>query len=253
MNIIGIGDSITEGLGVKGESYGEIVSSKVERVFDIRCNYINYAGSAMQISDSIKYENEIINVKPDLIFIMHGITEAIIRPKNTSLKYLPSRWKRPGWLDPRPYYSNKLYKRIIQKLESSMRWRTKVLLTNIDKGITWKSKESFQEELHVFIDDLLEKTHAKIILISHCNIDEKFYPGSYTSLEEFKNIVKKEKDLYENDRVHFCDISHYLNKWENYFLDHFHPNPNGHKKIANHIFQLILNENILGVNTNKVS
>jgi lysophospholipase L1-like esterase len=86
MKITACGDSITQGLGVKELSYGNIVSEQLQQLKNIEVKFSNLAGSAMQISETMKYIPIIIESNPDLILIMHGITEAIIRPKRKIIK-----------------------------------------------------------------------------------------------------------------------------------------------------------------------
>lgn len=53
-----------------------------------------------------------------IVFIGDSITEGlgVIRSKTNYATLL--YWRRPGWMDPRPYYSTHMFRRVIEKVES---------------------------------------------------------------------------------------------------------------------------------------
>lgn len=241
MKISILGDSIAAGLGVRGKSYSDLIRCQMEKNHDVT-EIHNYASSAMQLVDSRRCISTIVNNKCDLIIIAHGITEAIVRPKDKLLKLMPKRWRRAGWMDPRPYFSNQKFKRIGQHIESSIRWRVKVLLVNLFGGITWGSRMQFKNDLNLLISEILEDNTSRVLLLSHTGIDEKYFPESLTSLNDYKNDIAELVKNFKTDRVQMLDISKVCNEWEDYLDDNFHPNKEGHRKIADLIL-LHLNEN----------
>lgn len=132
MVIVFCGDSITAGLGVTNESYPVVVGRWLTQRFgDDQVHIVNASGTAHQLKDSLRDIQKIIDMMPDVVIIAHGPTEAVVRPRSELLKYVPPRWRRPGWLDPRPYYSRRYWKRLVQRIESGSRWRLKVALIRI--------------------------------------------------------------------------------------------------------------------------
>jgi len=61
----------------------------------------------------------------------------------------------------------------------------------------------------------------------------------------YKEIIKNKCEL--NNNVYFCDISNLLNKWEDFFQDHFHPNGQGHIKIATFLYEFCIDNEILAL------
>ncbi|WP_020618763.1 SGNH/GDSL hydrolase family protein [Paenibacillus daejeonensis] len=224
MKIIILGDSIAAGLGVQGKSYADLLGDMGHSVF-------NFSKSAMQINESL----EVLKTKTidniDLVIIAHGITEAIIRPKQAYLKYLPSRWRRAGWMDPRPYYSKRWHKKWIQKVESAIRWRIKNFLIVLYGGRSYQTRNDFYDHYKQLINLIMEGSQANILVLSHCGIDEHFYPGSAESLNSFYDETK----VLSNSRIYNLDLTQVCNKWEDFLEDHFHPNSSGHKKIFKEI------------------
>jgi lysophospholipase L1-like esterase len=240
MKIVVIGDSIAQGLGVPGQSFGVILAHKLASQLGRPVRFINMADNARQITVSRKLLPELISLNPELIIIAHGTTESLLRPPDAALRYVPVRWRRPGWLDPRPYYSRKLLRRIGQKLESAIRWRVKLLLMRSFGGEPWMAPERFESELSDYVRILLNSTTARIVLLSPYGIDASFFPGSPERLEQCKETIARIPWKFKNkDRLHFVDVSQVCRRWEDYLEDRFHPNEFGHERIADRLFESI--------------
>lgn len=238
MKFVVLGDSIAAGLGVKDRSYCDLLLEKLKDSYR-NAQALNLAGSAMQINESRACLSKVIDHQPDVVVIAHGITEAIIRPRQKSLRFVPKRWRRAGWMDPRPYYSRRPWRRFIQRLESSIRWRVKNILIRNFGGLTWMSQTDYENHLKEVVTQLIHHMNAKIILMSHCGIDEKFFPNSLTSLDRFNSITERVSRIYEN-QVFYCELRYVCEKWDDFFQDHFHPNEKGHRKIANKIYEIMV-------------
>lgn len=250
VRILIIGDSIAEGLGVQGSSYGDQLCAQLgEGGSEI--TLLNLSHTGYQISDSYKLLPVAFEFSPHFVVVAHGITEALVRPRREAMRFVPPRWRQKGWLDPRPYYSRRLLKRLPQQIESAVRWRWKRCLIHLFGGETWTSPPDFKETVNGFIQAMLDQTSAQLILLTQCGLDEKFYPGSPASLREYQTIVKQIALSYRpTSRVHICDVSQQLDRWGDFFVDHFHPNLAGHRKIANALFNLI---NIIGTDVAKTT
>ncbi len=239
MKVAIIGDSIAEGLGVQGCSYGDTLCV-LQKKTGTNVDLLNLAHTGYQISDSAHLLPKLYAFAPDLVIIAHGVTEAIIRPNQNAMRFVPPRWRQKGWLDPRPYYSRHWLKRLPQQIESTLRWRWKVCLLKVFGGETWMSETIFSEKLNACLDAILIQTSANIILLTQAGLDEKFYPGSPASLERYCDTIKQIAHSHKsNSRAYLCDISQLLDEWGDFFCDHFHPNREGHNKIANTLHEFI--------------
>lgn len=252
MLFVFLGDSITEGLGVKRsrKNYGDLLKNKLQSKFSRVVNVVNFGSSAMQINQSReRFENKIIDLAPDVVVIAHGITEAIVRPRTKYLKYLPKRWRRPGWMDPRPYYSSRLLTKWMQKIESGARWRCKAALIKIFGGETWMSLEQFNKNITEFVQLLLNHNDKlNIIFLSPSDIEDKYFPFSQESIKRYREeLIKIQLQFQYTKRVHMCDASKHLQKWEDYQDDRFHPNESGHDKIAEALLDTIVQNGLVNI------
>jgi lysophospholipase L1-like esterase len=240
MRIVVIGDSIAQGLGVQERSFGGLLAHRLATSLGKPVRIVNMAGSARQITDSRKLLPELISMNPELIIIAHGTTESLLRPPDAALRYVPGRWRRPGWLDPRPYYSRRLLRRIGQKLESAVRWRVKLLLMRSFGGESWMTPARFESELSDYVRILLRSTTARIVLLSPYGLDAAFFPGSPERLEQCRETIARIPWKFKNkNRLFYVDVSQVCRRFDDYFADRFHPNEVGHERIAERLFETI--------------
>jgi|GEM_PF-983653 len=250
MQIVFIGDSITEGLGVirSKTNYANLLQAQLKSLMGQPVHIVNFGSSAMQVNESReKYEQRILGLQPDIIVFAHGITEAIVREQRKYLKWMPKRWRRPGWMDPRPYYSTRKLRRWVEKIESGVRWRLKVALIKTFGGKPWMSLDEFRKHTNDFVLNVLNYSPStSIIFLAPSDIEEKYFPGSSESMriyrKAFHEICNKTKST---NRVFFCDTSQALHKWKDYLEDRFHPNELGHSKIARALFNVIVEHSLI--------
>ncbi|GIO89216.1 SGNH/GDSL hydrolase family protein [Paenibacillus sp. FSL K6-1566] len=250
MLIVCLGDSVTQGLGVSkyGRSYGNLLQSKLQSLYAQSVQLMNLAGSAMQVHESrMKYEKKLMEMQPEIIIFAHGITESVVREQKKHLRFLPKRWRKPGWMDPRPYFSRRKPKVWLEKLESSLRWRVKVILIKTLGGRPWMSVDEFKQHTTDFILNVLgHNQKTKIILLTPGDIEERYFPGSPASMQKYRDALR---DIYENskstNRVFMCDSSTKLHRWDDYFEDRFHPNEGGHNKIAEALMDTIVKYSLI--------
>ncbi len=235
LKIVVLGDSIAAGLGVQDQCYADLLRLRLERP-GRQVKMLNLAYTAFQITDSQKLLPKVAAENPDIVIIAHGITEAIIRPVPSAMRYVPNRWRPIGWLDPRPYYSRRLGKCLVQRVESALRWRLKVQLIQRCGGETLLPLVDFERQLSETGEWLLERTSARVVLMTHNGIDERFYPRSLAKLNEYRQCVHRS---FQSDRIAVCDVFQRLTEWSDYFADHFHPNAAGHAKIAETLHQKV--------------
>jgi lysophospholipase L1-like esterase len=240
MKIVVVGDSIAEGLGVKGRSYADLLGPRLREKVGRSIVITNLARTGIQITDTMRLTERIIEDQPDVIVIAHGVTEAIVRPTQRAMRYVPKRWHRKGWLDPRPYFSKRWHKRLYQQIESAIRWRLKVFLIKAFGGETWLSPQDYRASLKKFMETLLERTPAIVIVLTPPYIDEKFFPGSIASLRCYQNQTEEiMTTISASGRAVLCNVTDCLEQWEDFFADHFHPNASGHEKISQEICAIL--------------
>jgi hypothetical protein len=139
-------------------------------------------------------------------------------------------------MDPRPYYSGRQWKRIVQMVESNIRWRVKVALIKFTGGARWMTTETYEESLIELIDSLEMMGITTIVVISQTGHDRRFFPKSEESFDEFMAINRR---IAETKRTLFCDATTICRRWADYLADHFHPNVDGHQRIASRIIALL--------------
>src|SRR3981081_4697249 len=96
-HVIAFGDSIAAGLGAHGRAFPVLLAS------GLGMNLIDHASSAQMVDHPLTCVDDVEGV----VIVMHGITEAIPRPPRAALRRMPRRWRDPGHLDPRPYFSTR--------------------------------------------------------------------------------------------------------------------------------------------------
>lgn len=226
-----LGDSISQGLGSKKLNYVDDLIKKLNCCYEIK----NFAHTGTTIRYALEIVNNVLNFKPDIVFIFYGNVDAILRPNENSkpnfYKLLPNRYKQNGMLDPRPFYSKKILKRIYEKSESTFRYNIKKLLMKVQGVYSWTSIDEFESLYNLFIKKL-RSNDIEMILISTVTIDDFYFPGSTIQFEKYNKII--EKIALEN-QLKFINLYEILKKYNQdqvYGPDHFHPNEKGYEIIA---------------------
>jgi hypothetical protein len=221
------GDSIANGLGSEGASYPRLLADR------LGATYVDVTATSSQLSDCIRSRERAKGA--DIALIAFGITEAMIRPTPGSLRFMPRRWRPAGWMDPRPYYSGRLAKRVPQRLDSALRWRMKVALIRLSGGMRWGEPTRYERELDDLVAWLLEQGTSTVVIVGRFGHDERYFPGSGPSADEF---LEANRRVAHARGVLFCEGSGICRQWGDYLLDHFHPNELGHRRIADRLADL---------------
>jgi hypothetical protein len=197
----------------------------------LKAELLDLTSSAMQITDSVRLASRARGA--DVVIVSHGVTEAIVRPAEKALRLLPARYRRAGWLDPRPYFSRRPVRRLGQRVESSARWRVKVLLMRLLGRQCWCDVQTYEVSLGVLLRSL---DTARVFVVGSAAVDDRFFPGSGRSLDEYTRVSQK---VAETHGAVFVDLSDVCIPWTDYLADHFHPNVGGHRRIADKIVSLL--------------
>lgn len=214
-----LGDSLTQGLGARGRQYPVLVAEA------LGVELIDLSGSARVVS--LEDAGRVGNA--DVVVVAHGVTEAILRPTPAALRCVPPRWRRTGWLDPRPFFSSRRFRGTAQRLESAARWRVKVTLMRLLGSTQFVPDEDFARMLRQIVD--VCGAH-RTLLLGGFTIDDRFYPGSAAELARYAAIAR---DVAADTGARYVDVASTCERWDDYLADHFHPNQSGHRKIADRV------------------
>lgn len=211
------GDSIASGLGVKERRYSRILASS------LNLELIDLSHTGATILDSVALVSK-CTPSADVALIAHGITEPIFRPNQKALLIFPKRWRKRGWMDPRPYYSRRRTRRLLEKIESGTRWRVKVAIIKLGLKHQLVEKRTYVDGV-LQLGVNLQKSGTVPIVLGPPSIDDRYFPGSAFAQKEYRTAL-------EAAGITVIDVASHLSRWQDYFDDHFHPNEKGHSKIA---------------------
>ncbi|KQR24025.1 hypothetical protein ASF79_01950 [Agreia sp. Leaf335] len=147
------------------------------------------------------------------------------------VRLVPDRWRQLGWMDPRPYYSAALRRRILQKIDSSARWRVKNLLIRIGGSYSVMPYAEYATTLNELVTELQDRS-TRVIVVGPPDISERYFPGA-AAAERLYESAAQALD------VETLSLSGVLDLRSDYFGDQFHPNVQGHEKIASSLVSLL--------------
>ncbi|MBD8218526.1 SGNH/GDSL hydrolase family protein [Microbacterium sp. CFBP 13617] len=227
--VILFGDSIAMGLGVRRCKYGALIADGLSG------ELIDYSQTGWTITQSLAAYLEAPQAG-DVAVIAHGITEPILRPVLPSWVPLPRRWRRLGWMDPRPYFSTRTRRRVLETIESALRWRVKNVLMRAFGSHQLASLETFARDLERLKSEC-EARGARVVILGPPDIDERFFPGSVYEQLRYSRVSER------IGGVEYLPIAGAINRWGDYLLDHFHPNDDGHEAIARVVLLHLMSDN----------
>lgn len=225
-----LGDSISEGLGTKKYNYVLALREKLNE-YGIDDEIKNFARTGTTIEYALEIEELVKNFAPDFVLVFYGNVEAIIRPdlrKQTfATRILPRRYRKMFMLDPRPFYSKTLWKSIIQHLDTYCRFFIKRLIISCNGTYRIMEPTDFEMKYSQFINHMVS-FGCTPLCVSNVRIDDKYFPGSSASLEEFRAIIYR---IAKKTNTPYIDLYHWQHEFtwgEIYGNDHYHPNQNGY-------------------------
>lgn len=243
--ILLLGDSITEGIGNKKINYEGILKEKLDKNYNIN----NYAltGTTITYVDFKLIKQE----KPDIIIIMYGNVDVQFRPNLRKNKYkivslLPKHYKKiNGILNPRPFYSKKIIRHSIHIIDNIIRHVLKKIIVSTQGWYQYTTPSQFIEVYTTLINNILKlNNNMQIICISTVVCDDKIYNNSNKQYEIINSSLQD--FCLQNNNCYYVDIYSKFQKeikengWDKiYYKDHFHPNLNGYKIIADEIIKKI--------------
>lgn len=228
LRIAVLGDSISEGLGSKKYNYCQELKENVEKGIGIDCIIKNFAHTGKTILYANEIRDSVANFQPDVIISFFGSVDGMVRPKKKKPYWslLPNRYKNNGMLDPRPFYSHRFTRFIIERIDSFIRFRLKLILLKLCGTYSWVDINVFGKEYRSFLEYF--RNGPKMLLVSTVHVDDYYFPGSNVNLNLYNDCIK---EIAEEYHCNFIDLRPLQRKfeWEEiYNSDHFHPNQNGY-------------------------
>jgi hypothetical protein len=221
MKLTIFGGSTAAGLGVTDRSFAARIAD------ELQLDFLNLAGSSAQITDSLELVDRAAGSR--VVLVMHGSGEALVRPTERSLRAMPKRWRRRGWMDPRAYYSRRLHKRLPQRIESAIRWRIKVFLIRRTGGENILQLDEYCTATRALAERLQALGVEQIVFVGSAALDPRYFPLSTEQIAMYDEAT--ERIAREYGAV-FANVIDACDRWDDYFLDHLHPNESGHAKLA---------------------
>jgi lysophospholipase L1-like esterase len=215
------GDSIAYGMGARGRPFGVVVAERLD------AELVDLTDPAIQVSDSLSRAEAASGC--DVVLINHGATEAMIRPSDSALRFVPARWRKAGGLDPRTYFSTRLGRRLFQRALSGTLWRLKLVLMRFIGTTQWTGEDEFAEQLADLVRAL---EPSRVLILGPLAIDERFFPGSDRQFELYSDRARQ---VASETGAEFLDVRECCDRWADYCDDHFHPSVEGHAKVAERV------------------
>ncbi len=242
MKILILGDSISKGLGSKAINYEVRLKENLESFFE-PVEIINKSIISSTILDGIQCIKEIADKQIDVAIVMYGSVEAENRPNIMNNYYnlvsiCPRRIKgsinKPGNIFPRPFYSQNLFKRVVQSLENLTRKFWRFVLGKTQGVAVAMDINAFSYNYESALN-FLKKRGIKTICCSCMFCDDTIYFKSNDNYEKYNNVIKNlatQKgfayyDMFERFKVLVKDKG-----WSFFYKDRFHPNQSGYEIIG---------------------
>lgn len=218
------GGSMVSGFGVHERSFGSLIAGQLGLELEICAGFgatLKDAESTLDVADDCA-----------VVIAMYGTGEAMVRPTDRSLRFVPPRWRRSGWMDPRAYFPTNWRRALPKRIESAIRWRVKVTLIRLSGGRVSMDLDEFSRQHQDFLRALKQREVPTIVLIGPYMVDEKFYPRTPARIVLYDEIVRQQA---EEEGLIYVSAIDALRRWDDYFLDHLHASVSGHQALANAI------------------
>lgn len=252
IEIVLLGDSITQGIGSWKMNYEEMLKDYLNKR-GIESHITNLALTGTTVEYALKQVFKIQEMDPDYVVIMYGSVDLQVRPNMETNKWgilslTPKRYKNiKGMLNPRPFMSSKKGRYIFDCVDNLYRkiWKKVVIAT---QGVMqYLSEEQFEQ---MYMKLLCELHGYKVICASTMFVDNKIYTNKTIENYEIANHFLKNLRKNYFEVIGYVDLYNMQQKIvsqkesydEIFCKDHFHPNKNGYKKIAEEIGEIIVSD-----------
>lgn len=223
-----LGASSAAGLGVRGNS------------FAVRLAALVSASAVLQLARSTQTVAEVTEADldrvrafaPDLVVLSFGAAEAHLHPgrrlQQLVDRFAPASWRGVAGLEPRPYFSHRITRRLRQRVTSALKVAVKRVGIRLTGGYNRLPTDQFEEHLERLLRRLAHG-HRTIVVVGLWSVDDAFFPGTNPLLAA-------------NDRVIAAVVGRHpgvvlvrpagLDRWADFLHDHAHLADSGHDKLA---------------------
>jgi lysophospholipase L1-like esterase len=232
-----LGDSIAAGLGAGGEPF-PIVLEALLRADGIAVEVNNASINGGRVSSHVERLAGYRLFRPDVVVLHVGSVDAIPIPKRNSgidlIKFLPARYQQPGWLQPRPYFPRRWWKRIFYAIpESYLRTALNRTIMRVQGSTNVPTTEQFRADLDELVSAFVGEG-ASCIVCGLGPIDDAKFPGAADAFRRYDAIVRAAAEEKSCEYVEIARVFHGARHHRDglLLLDNFHPNAQGHQAIA---------------------
>lgn len=234
-----LGDSITQGLGSKKVNF----SGELSRLLGDSYEVVNlaYTGTMVNYALGLIDEGKVTsNGISDFCIVLYGNVDAQIRPSRTGrvFPHIPERYKGGGMLMPRPFYSRSVLKCLGQHVDNLQRKLYSGLIKLVDGTEQWMPVVPFAAQYAELLDRLLAMGF-RVVPCSCVYIDGKLFPKTPEQYELYNRKIDEfasERTLDVIDFYGLFKAKVEAEGWDScYNKDHFHPNGEGYRLMAERI------------------
>jgi lysophospholipase L1-like esterase len=164
----------------------------------------------------------------DLVVISLGNVDAkpAYKKNNIFSKLVPKRYRNEK-IDPRPYFSTKKSKYVLEKIDDIIRMFFRYFCfytANYDRRVAQVDFETNIEK----ISKIISKNKPKVLFMLPSKISNSKFPGSEKEFLSVQNFIV---EFCHKNNFNYFDFKNIVSK-QDYLLDEFHLNENGHQKIV---------------------
>lgn len=221
------GASIVEGLGVGPARWPQVLGEL------LGAELIDYSHTGFTASHYLsRYRAHPRAV--DLMIVACGGAEPMPRLHPWVRDQLPRRWRPLGWMDPRPFHSARRRRRLLEQVESGVRWRLQRLL----RGLTGSRVLMSSAEYVAALESLLalirrDSPDAVVVLLHTGHASHPSFRAARRGIDAYERAARRIPG-----QVSLSSRS-FLEPVDDYLLDRFHPNAVGHQRIALGLLPLV--------------
>lgn len=212
---------------------GQIDFDVCEGNSDALCIW-NLACEGRTIETDLQWLPLIATLKPELVVILRGGLESIIRPAmlidSDWPPWVPRSWRSYSALDPRCYFSSTAWRCLKQKMVDNLKQRARNRLLSLRPGKPLMDLECFVDQYQYLLIQL-DRLRTRILILGLLPVG-KCFPGSEVYFERVNGRIR---ELASKHGAEFCDWAAPLkeNGYDDLFYrDTFHPNAEGAKELA---------------------
>lgn len=230
-----VGDSQIFGLGTDGTTIGTVAAERVGATAVLDLSEVSKT-----VADAVADADRIRAFRPSVAVMCCGGTESLVHA-GPFVQRLIERWAPPTWhgvngLDPRPYYSNRLRRRIRQRITSGLKVGVKRIVIRATGGQRRIPADELRQSLEALLA-LLDEIDCLAVLVSMWRTDDRLFPRTGAAMAETQAILSD--CVAGRLNAVLVDVWEELDYWSDFQADHLHFNETGHRRIGGLVAQAV--------------